>query len=428
MVHTAVPAGAAGGVSRDLRFRRTRAMAEILLLALGAGHVLQVSVAGAVGTGTDLAVAVLLAVWTAELVGGARGDAGGAVDAASAVPASFLVGAGLLALFAGWVAASALWGFHPGYALVKGAGLGGLALAAAAVGSSGLPWRRAVDAWLGGVAVALLLTVLLFLAGPEGRATVVYEQGGVQGLTFPRIRGPMVHPNMLGGYLAVSGVLLWARWPSLGRRGRAAGALLGGAMALALILSVSTAWVGAAVAVAALALWGGRGPGRVVVAAGSAVVAALTGFALIASLDMRVEGAHLVTNGIRPGIWAGALEAFLEAPLAGVGAAPYLARVADPLLPSGGEVYWDAHNLYLSVAGQFGLLGLGLFTAGVGLAARAAYRAPDRRARVAALVMLGVLAVNGLFTASEDLRHVWMAVGLMGVAGASGRGEGAQAE
>jgi len=153
---------------------------------------------------------------------------------------------------------------------------------------------------------------------------------GLLGLPFPRISGPFLHPNMMGDYLIVSGLLLAA----------------------------SAAWVGAGVATALL----------------------------IHPLDLHVLGLELTTGAIRPSIGRSSLAPFLSSPLGGVGAAPFLGEAADRL--QGGAVgLWDAHDAYRSILSRFGLVGG------------------------------GVLAVDALLLAGEDLRRVWGLAGVVGVLG-----------
>lgn len=335
----------------------------------------------------------------------------------------------MLVGFGVWVMASRLWGPHPAYATAKGLGLTALALGAVAVATSGLGWRRAVDAWLLGTGLALGVTLVLGVLAPAPLRERVFVGGlGVAGLPFPRPSGPFVHPNLFGDYLVVSGILLWARFVELSGRGRVAGAALVAALVAALGATVSTAWIGAGVAAASVG-WvlvreGRPGPGWALGVAGVGVAGVTTAFVLF-PLNVTALGMEIATNGIRPAIWASSLEAFRTSPWVGVGAAPYLARAADPL--AGGALgLWDAHNAYLSILGQFGAVGAFLVGLGGWWVVRGGLSGPGgavgswasglSRRRLALGLALLAVAVNGVFAASEDMRHVWL---LMGVWGAS---------
>ncbi len=402
---------------------------ELFLLFLPAGHLLFFRIGGAVATGADFGLLLLVAAGALDLFYG-RGtalasswaDSNGPVPGIP--PRRFLTGILILLVYAGWVGLSGLWSFHPRYAIAKGAGVAALVLGAAFLATCGIGWKRAVDAWLGGAALALVLTVVLAFV-PGLRQRVVYGGTGVLGLPFPRVSGPFLHPDMLGDYLAVSGVLLWARWPEYSGAARRGAVALATAIAAFLFLTVSTAWVALGV-VALLAARSGavRGPWRPWLRTGGVLLAGLTLVGILVPFDVHVLGLHVVTGAIRPAIWRGSLDAAAHDPLLGVGASPYLARTADPLTGAA-RALWDAHDVVLSVLGQFGLVGLLLAGAGVWMVVTGSVgggMAPSRR-RLALRLALVVVAVDGVFTASEDMRHLWMLLGMAGVAAAEGGGE-----
>jgi O-antigen ligase len=107
------------------------------------------------------------------------------------------------------------------------------------------------------------------------------------------------------------------------------------------------------------------------------VSAALTAAALVGvlvPLELDLPGLPLRTGAIRPAIGSSALTAVAASPLVGVGAAPFRAAAPDPMGGPGLYV-WDAHHAYLSVLGQFGLVGAALLAAGAALCVRALLRA-----------------------------------------------------
>ncbi len=403
--------------------------AELLLMLLPIGHLVVLPLAGATATGADVALLGLLLVWGIErvvyperAVAVGRAFAGDVVEGLP--PRRYLVGVGALAAFGLWSAVSGVWGYHLPYALAKGSATFALALGAAALATSGVGWRRAVDAWLAGAALALGATAILGLVGSGTGGDVAVVGGwGVAGLSFPRLPGPFLHPEMFGDYLVITAILLWALWPTLEGRGHAAGLALAGALAAGLLLTASTAWVGGGIAAAVIGVrMSRRGhplPG-LVIALGGVLVTGATLVAALVPLDVHIGPVHVVTTALRPAIWRESIVPFTLAPLRGVGAAPFLARVPDPLAGMA-PALWDAHDAYLSVLGQFGLVGFVLVAAGLWLAisgVRAA--APPSRARAAVLVALLAVAVHALFMASEDLRHAWMLLGLAGVVAAEG--------
>ncbi len=100
----------------------TRAV-QTLLFVLPLGYLVQIPVGGAAAAAGDLAVGFLVLAWTAwlllvpgaaePLIEGLDRD-----DPTAGPTRSFLLGVGCLLLFAGWVAASGWWGFHPEYCLL----------------------------------------------------------------------------------------------------------------------------------------------------------------------------------------------------------------------------------------------------------------------------------------------------------------------
>ncbi|MFW6200599.1 MAG: O-antigen ligase family protein, partial [Gemmatimonadota bacterium] len=273
---------------------------------------------------------------------------------------------------------------------------------------------------------------------------VLYEGGSLMGLPGRRLRGPFLHPNGLGDYLVISGALLWARWPALRASGTDSappripswilrtGVVMWGA---ALVLTLSSAWV----AVGILLLILGRSAGSFLLRGLGGIVAATTFAALVFPLRLGFGPFQVVTSGIRPVIWSDAVRAFFASPVAGVGAAPVLADAADPVDPESGLQLWDAHNAYLSVLGQFGIVGFLLVAGAVFLIVRSLVGARSRgsvvvtrgagrdrgsvvagpllldRARRGVLAALVAVGVHGLVVAGEDFRHWWALVALAGL-------------
>lgn len=409
----------------------TRLLAAVYLALLPVGHLVRVPVAGTEAVGTDLLLGLLVGVFALEVSGRGRAVRD-RVHAPEEVRIRRMVsGLAALAGLGLWMALSGSWGHHAGYALAKGAGVAALAVGSMAIVLSGLGWRGVVGAWLAGAALALALTAAVALVGPEAlRDRMLHGAIGVEGVPFPRVPGPFPYANAFGDYLLVTALLLggWVAEDPAPARGRVGLVALAPAIAVALFFTFSTAWIAAGVVLAvgggALLARGRRAVGALGVLLGLGL-SGTTAILALRPIEVSILGLDLVTNGIRPGQWAGAVSAFVEAPLLGVGAAPYLAEVADPL-QGGRLVLWDAHNAYLSVAGQFGVVGVALAALGGGLILRAVFGRGGRELAPPRAWVLGLAfaaaAVHGLFLAGEELRHLWA---LLGVAGAAVAGEGA---
>jgi len=338
-------------------------------------------------------------------------------EVASVGPAVFLL------VFAAWVAMSAFWSFHPTYALLKGLGTAALGLGVIFIGGSKLPWRRAIDAWLLGAAVAVLVTWVPALLGPEVlRERVVYMGGMVDGLPFPRVRGPFIHPNLFGDYLVVSSVLLWARWGDWRRSRPVLSILLAVGLAWTFLTTVSSAAVQAGIVMVFMGLTtmrrrGGmvstvRRPVPVLMLVSGLLLTVVTTASLVLPSDFAVGPVQVDTGGIRPEIWESAFEAVKEAPVLGVGAAPYVALAADPRAPGEEPGLWDAHNAYLSIWAQYGFVGLILAAFPLFLIVRNLLHDGASSVRIALLVAILSVGVHGVFSASEEFRHVWALFGV----------------
>ncbi len=393
--------------------------ARLYLVLLPVGHLVVIPLGGAIATGADLALGGLLA---AGAVAEAERRLGGASHVVARPDLSYIgvtKGLALLASFGVWVALSGVWGYHPRYAIFKGAGYLALAAGAWLLARSGAGWRSLVEAWLVGCVVALAL-VVVGAAGPEAlTARVLYDGDAVRGLPIPRVSGPFLHPSMMGGYLAVSGVLLWGVWPDLSPAARRAGRVAATLGAVVLVLTVSTGWVSAGVAASLLgrdSALATRPRVASVLRLGGALVVLGALVGVLVPLELEVGGWSIRVGAVRPAIWASALAAVSSSPLIGVGAAPFLARAPHPM-GGPGPYLWDAHQAYLSVLGQFGVVGAALMGAGIALVARALLGAPPSRYRAATLAALSGVAAHAFLVANEDFRHLWALLGLAGAVG-----------
>ncbi|MBN1138743.1 MAG: O-antigen ligase family protein [Anaerolineae bacterium] len=258
----------------------------------------------------------------------------------------------------------------------------------------------------------------LFRVGPEGfvlfdrfmRAYGTFEQpnpyGGYLGLTLPLALGMVIVAGLgLGRWLRS-----W-RWVALVVAGISAVLMLA-----ALVMSWSRgAWLGfgAAVAGMAVALVVKSGRGAVL----SAILAALVAYALLAGglarvppalvqrfsdfvpylgvLDVR--GAEITDANFavleRVAHWQAAWQMWTDHPWLGVGIGNY-----EPVYPRYALPQWPlplghAHNYYLNVAAEAGILGLGAYLLLWGAALFHAWRAVRRGSGWGLGVALGVLGV-----------------------------------
>ena len=401
------------------------------LVVLPVGQLFAIPFNGTTATGSDVFLALVLLAGLIELGRMSGPYFAGRVENLPLLPgrSSFHMAALFSISFSIWVALGSTWGSHPRYAMAKGLAFAALGLGALAILWCGARWGRAADAWLLGTAVCLAVTWFGALLGPEAlQARVFYSGGSIRGLPMPRLSGPFPHPNMFGDYLVVSGAILWARWSAvrevLGWGAVVAAWLLTGT----LLLTVSSAWLGAGVLLTGIGLitmrqrdgrlslrW--KRPAPFVLVVIGIILFTMTLAGLVLPMGVEVAGLSITGSGIRPSIWASALEAFKEAPIGGVGASPFLAIAADPLDGTGVANSWDAHNVYLSILAQFGLVGATLFAGAVLMPVRTLVREGTTRRHVVLVIAVLAVGVHGIAIANEDFRHLWALLGLIALAG-----------
>jgi len=401
------------------------------LVVLPVGHLVAIPVNGTTAAGSDFFLALVLLAGIVEI-----GRVSGRYVTGKLERVPLLSGHGafhmavfLMIAFSLWVALGASWGSDPTYAVTKGLAFAALSLGALAMVWCGVAWGKAADAWLLGTAICLLVTWFGVLLGPEAlQEQMSYGGGSIRGLPMARVSGPFPHPNMFGDYLVVSGAILWTRWRALGDvwgRGTVAAVWL---LAGTLLVTVSSAWLGAGVLMTAIGLhtmrqrgkrlaiqW--KRPGPVILVVTGVTLFTMTLAGLVVPMGVDVAGLSLTGSAIRPAIWGSALETFQEAPIGGVGARPFLAVAADPLDVTSGPGLWDAHNIYLSILGQFGLVGAALLGAAVAVLIRTLVRAGATRKHAVLLVALLAAGIHGVAIANEEFRHLWALLGLIGLAG-----------
>ena len=119
-------------------------------------------------------------------------------------------------------------------------------------------------------------------------------------------------------------------------------------------------------------------------------------------------GQELRTGNLsnRVDIWLAGLRLFVQSPLVGIGAGGFRTAVVPEL---GKEVV--AHNTYLAILAELGILGALVFVTVVGLCVRTVRRLPltERRLWEITLLTLGV----GVFSLSWDInKNAWLIIGL----------------
>jgi O-antigen ligase len=274
--------------------------------------------------------------------------------------------------------------------------------------------------WLGGAVfagVVGLVGIVLFYAGWRVRPgnPFVAAYGSIPVGDYPRIVGFFGNPNMYCSYLACAlAAVAWRR-----PRGSVAMAAL---LLMNALFTLSVAVGG--IALGAAVWWRGRGR-KLLLAGASLAAAALLALTLVqlvprGSGDVNVGPWDVrLAEGGRIDIWRGALATAARHPVVGQGYGTLVGQATNPRATVSMEKWGtaamtdtaptavEAHDVWLNVLGQTGVLGLAAFALFVGLVTRASRRDAALLAGVVA-----ALLYHGLFAAIEDARHLWLLLGV----------------
>lgn len=292
--------------------------------------------------------------------------------------------------------------------------------------------RLVILAWLYGSILPLVIAavgiVLFYLDRGSGLlAEITHHYGSVPVGNFVRISSTFVTPSMLCNYLSVSLVLTlicmelnWMR-KSVGVvfvLTIVAGAVSTVSILLGGVFLILGAWVwlrrpGTALSRLAVSLGVGSAIAFVVIAPFALGVRSPAPYKLYLPIVGELDpSARLL-------VWSEAWNTFTDAPLTGAGIGRPVASVLFQNLDGTWSMLTDAHNTFLNVAAESGLLGL----FGLGAVIYAAIRSINRD--VADGSSLGILQsglclafvsaflYQGLTGSFDDARHLWVLIGLM---------------
>lgn len=275
---------------------------------------------------------------------------------------------------------------------------------------------------------------------------------------YPRLCASFQSPNLFANYLIVILALALACGTLLARSAYVAVAVAAGTVVMMFTLSAGFGGyviAGAMVLIASFRMRGApaplaRVPARLrdgVIAAGAGLLAVFFAVTMISMFVPRGEG-HLTVGsqdvrfmaGSRPSIWKSAVETIKQRPVLGKGYGTMVAFSNDPKVflspdqlsklkgPVAGAPL-EGHNVWLSVTGQAGILGLAafgflLYRLMQGLPAlrtrsiNSPSPSPDLALLPVALIaaLAGAFFYHGLFGALEEARHLWPFLGLAAAA------------
>jgi O-antigen ligase len=122
-------------------------------------------------------------------------------------------------------------------------------------------------------------------------------------------------------------------------------------------------------------------------------------------------------------VWSSALRTFSDDPLTGKGLGQVVSSVVYQNTDGSFSLLTDAHNVFLSIAAQAGVIGLIALLVLMGYVLRLGMGvnfAENRDAYLASglgLAFLSAFVYQGLTGSSEDARHLWVLIGLIPAAG-----------
>ena len=343
----------------------------------------------------------------------------------------------LLLLYFGALAASALVSADPPRSaakLVTEAYLLSLTVLASNLVRDADDLRLAARSWLAATAVIALVaaaSLILFVAAPASPLLdyTRFHFGTLPPGEYPRFQLTFGNANMLCNYLTVSLALLLASAAAGWIRAPAFALMLGG-IGLSAVFTISPGLGGIAL-LGATWLWlllrarHTRAAG-LALAAGIAAALLFVGATAVtpilhptAPFLIHVPGLGMLAPSGRLMVWIEAARTFVAHPLlgTGIGVDPVHVRYMDP---SGNlQLLTDAHNSYLSIAAQSGLVGLAALLVLIGYALRLTLPlrlAPGNPNAVRLALGLGfanALVYQGLGGSFEDARHLWVLLGLL---------------
>ncbi len=322
--------------------------------------------------------------------------------------------------------------------LVGAAYLIGIAILAISLVRTWEEFSHVLQIWVASTAVVSLVGIaglLLYFAGfrNSGQNFALSGFGSLPAGEYPRIRATFANANLLCSYLAISLILL----PFMSRVDRARRAWYGVVGAGAWITALWSLSPGVGGLFLSRGIWEWKqrrdeGPSRRLIAGAalSAGLAAAVVFFAAALVDpARAGDASLTLSAIEPSprieMWKRSFQTFAEHPIVGQGIGTGTATFNYVAASGERQALTDAHNVWLSVAMQSGMLGLAAFIAVVAYAWwRSSPWAGDNH-RVSGLklalrcALVGALFYQGLTGSFEEARHIWLVIGLMVCAGAN---------
>lgn len=295
--------------------------------------------------------------------------------------------------------------------------------------------RYVFGAWTIGTGLSILASIAGFVLFCLGYETLqnnyfLFSSGSLPPGNYPRILALFANPNMLCNFLNVSIMLVLIakslRWI---KRAYAVILILGILFAAAFSISPGLGGVSLSLGLWFWAIFSFRSKKRFAMTAlalGIVLAVGVIASALISpdtnntTQDFTIPFiGKIIEPSVRVLLWENTLETIRQYPWLGIGTGVDVADVHYYALSGGLQVLTDAHNMWLNIWAQTGLLGL------VSLVILLAYLLKQCRFRLTdgddgqyirlglSCAFVGAFLYQGLAGSFEDTRHLWVLIGLL---------------
>ncbi len=288
--------------------------------------------------------------------------------------------------------------------------------------------KHAVYAWLAGASLAVsiaLISIPLHYLSPDNwlLAHTLYTFGAVPVVNFPRISSTMVSASMFCNFLTVGVALLFlARERSWISRRIFILSLAASVLAALSTISIGIGGIALVIGVCTYLTRSITRP-RLARASLTISIAAAAAFYLMSFAALKPHATSPfsvdipVIGNIQPSsrvlVWIASFRTFADDPLTGKGLGQPACAVSFENTDGSYSMLTDAHNIFLSVAAQSGILGLAAMIALSLYLWRLGRRSDVPAVRLIWAAFVSAFLYQGAVGAFEDARHLWILIGIL---------------
>ncbi|MBX7056241.1 MAG: O-antigen ligase family protein [Pyrinomonadaceae bacterium] len=291
--------------------------------------------------------------------------------------------------------------------------------------------RHTVYAWLTGTSIAVVIAFIsaaLYFLSPDNwlLSHTLYTFGAVPAVNFPRISSTMVSASMFCNFLTVS-----VAFSFLAKEKRWIGKLMFGCLIAAIVLaalSTISIGIGGIALVTCICVYLTEYSNRPRLAKAT-LAAGITAAAMFWMLSFAALKPHStspfsislpIVGSVQPSsrtlVWISSLKTFANDPLTGKGLGQPACAVSFENTDGSYSMLTDAHNIYLSVGAQNGILGVAALIALCFYFWRIGRRSGDIGVKLIWAAFVSAFLYQGMVGAYEDARHLWVLIGILAAA------------